>query len=78
MLMIESTASVKWTVGKLLDERKITTAEFARMAQIQYQTALMIRRGATTQVDTRVLGRICAALGVQPGDVLAYTEEHAN
>ena len=78
MLMIEPTTSVRWTVGRILDERNISTAEFARMAQIQYQTALLLRRGVTTQVDTRVLGRVCSALDVQPGDVLVLDEDKAN
>ena len=78
MLMIEPTTPVRWTVGKILDERNISTADFARMAGIQYNTALQLRRGITSQVDTRVLGRVCAALDVQPGDVLTLDEDKAN
>lgn len=70
-----SPTTVRWTVGDLLDQRGMTTAEFAEKARLSYQQALNIRRSAYTRLDLETLARICEALGVQPGDLLK-TEVH--
>ena len=74
MLKTMPQKTVKWTVSEILDQRNMTTQEFANAAGLAYNTALDLRRGNITRVDFGTLQRVCAALGVQPGDLLIYSD----
>lgn len=73
MLRTMSSNTVKWTVAQILDQRNMTTQEFADRAGIAFQTALNLRRGSITRVDIQTLEKVCSALGVQVGDLLIYS-----
>lgn len=62
-----SPLTVRLTVSTLLDERGLSTADFAEKAQLTYNQALSIRRGMYERIDLNTIGRICEALSVEPG-----------
>ncbi len=61
--------------GKVLRERGISVRQLALEADIVYNTALNMSRGAATRVDLPVLDRICKVLKVQPGDLLVWVPD---
>ena len=71
MLEPMSPMAVRLTVSPILDERGMSTAEFAEKAKLTYNQALNLRRGLVARIDLDTLGRICDALGVQPGDLFS-------
>lgn len=60
---------LKSRIGDILDERGISTADFAEGAQISYNTALALRRGSTSQIDLSVVSRVLAYLHVSVDDL---------
>jgi DNA-binding Xre family transcriptional regulator len=61
---------------KLLDilhRRGMSKTELIESASISSVT--MAKLGKGESVTTEIIGRICAALGVQPGDIMEYVEE---
>jgi DNA-binding Xre family transcriptional regulator len=64
--------------------KEVAEAKGRKMYHVQKQTGLdigLIRRywrNETTSVDLRYLDRLCAYLGVTPGDLLRYDEPTAN
>jgi putative transcriptional regulator len=53
--------------------RGITTiTDLAARTGLAYNTAHALFTGRTTRIDHETLDRLCAALGVQPGDLLVY------
>jgi putative transcriptional regulator len=70
-----ATGTVRLRVPELLDERNMSTAEFAEKAGLTYNQALSIRRGVYTRIDLTTLARICEALGVEPGDVFEFKKD---
>lgn len=69
MLDTMATGTVRLRVPEILDERGITTAQFAQGAGITYNQALAIRRGVYTRIDLITLDRICEFLKMEPGDL---------
>jgi putative transcriptional regulator len=63
-------ATIKLRIGEILDERDISTAEFAEGADVTYNTALSLRRGGGRRLDLDVLERVCVFLEVGPGELL--------
>jgi len=61
---------IKLKVGRILDERGITTEAFSRLARINIATARKYRRDTIDRYDKEVLDRICAGLNVDIDDVL--------
>ena len=67
---------VQLRVRELANERGITTiTELAERAGLAYDTARDLWHGRMQRIDRDVLGRVCKALGVTPGDVLTMEEE---
>ena len=66
--------TVRLTVSQILDKQGMSTGVFAKRAKLTYNQALAIRRGAYTRLDLDTIGRVCDALGVQPGELFT-TEE---
>ncbi len=60
-------------IGEILDEREMTTDDFAKQAGIAYNTALAMRRGSSTRIDLETLEKVCATLGIAPGELFEYT-----
>ena len=57
-----------------MEKRGITTAELAEKAEIAYNTALSLRRGATSRIDLDTLARVCEVLEMQPGELLELVD----
>jgi guanylate kinase len=74
MLNVMSPMTVRLAVAPILDERKISTRDFAEKAGLTYNQALSMRRGVYTRIDLDVLRRVCEALNVMPGDLFAVEE----
>lgn len=75
MLEVMTPLTVRLTVSRILDERGISTAEFADKAKLSYNTALAIRRGAYSRIDLETISRICEALEVEPGDLFLVEQK---
>lgn len=58
----------------LLKDRGITTYTI-RKDNLISQAALQKMKNAEGNIDTRTLERICAALEVQPGDIMEYVPD---
>jgi DNA-binding Xre family transcriptional regulator len=70
---------VNLRVQELARERGITTiTELAEKANLAYDTARDLWHGRMQRIDRDVLGRVCLALGVKPGDILTMDEPPAN
>jgi len=67
--------TVRLTVPDILKQKGMTTAEFAEKAKLTYNQALAIRRGSYSRLDLNTLGRICDALGVQPGELFVAEDQ---
>ena len=74
MKVIERMKTIRLKIPELLDQKEMSTAEFAEKAELTYNQALAYRRGSYTQVSFDVLSRICEALQVEPGELFEYTE----
>ena len=70
---------VNLRVRELAEERGITTiTELAERAHLAYDTARDLWHGRMQRIDRDVLGRVCLALGVKPGDILTMEEQPGN
>lgn len=56
----------------LLAERDMNLAQLAELAGIHYTTMRRFAGDEITSIHKGTLDRICAALGVQPGDIFVY------
>ncbi len=66
-------------VQELARERGITTiTDLAERANLAYDTARDLWHGRMQRIDRDVLGRVCLALDVKPGDILTMDEQPAN
>ena len=69
---------IQLRVQELARARGITTiTELAQRADLAYDTARDLWHGRMQRIDRDVLGRVCRALGVTPGDLLTLEEESA-
>lgn len=59
--------------GRLMRQKGLTPAELAAQAGLSHNTALALYRGMSTRIDLPVLDRVCAVLGVQPGEILVWS-----
>ena len=58
---------------KLLIDRKMSKADLRRAANIAPNTMTKLRRDE--EVSLAILGRICAVLGVNIGDIMDFVED---
>ncbi len=66
---------VSLRVQELARERGITTiTALAECAGLAYDTARDLWHGRMQRIDRDVLGRVCKALDVTPGDILILEE----
>lgn len=70
-----TTGTVRLKVPEILDNRGISTADFAQRAGITYNQALAIRRGVYTRIDLSTIARICEALNVEPGELFEFKKD---
>ena len=57
---------------KILEKRKMTTKDLARRAGISDSTIRVMTRGGNVSLE--VLGKICAALHADLGDIAQFVE----
>jgi DNA-binding Xre family transcriptional regulator len=58
---------------KMLIDKKMTKEALRLSAKLSPTTLAAMGKGEG--ISPKVLGRICAALGVQPGDIMEYVED---
>ncbi len=64
---------IRLRVQELAKERGIMTiTALAEEASLAYDTARDLWHGRMQRIDRDVLSRVCAALNVQPGDLLVW------
>lgn len=78
MLDMANTGTVRLRVSEILDERQMSTADFAARAGLTYNQALAIRRSAYERIDLGTIEKICKALSVQPSDLFVYNPAQDN
>jgi putative transcriptional regulator len=66
---------LKFKLKVLLAMRDMTQKQLAEMTGIRPPTISAIANGTAKHLPVDVLERICAALGVQPGEIMEYVEE---
>jgi len=74
-MTIDMTGTIKMKVSEILDQKGISTAEFAEKTGFAYNTALSIRRGNFSRIGLDTLYKICEVLDVDPGDVFEMVRE---
>lgn len=74
---IDMTKVVRLRIGELLRERNMSSLELSEKAKIAPLTARNLAKGRTERVDLDVMGKVCEALNVAPGDLFYLTEESA-
>ena len=57
----------------VLTRRGLKKTDLIQLARISSPTLAKLSKGETIQTD--VISRICAALNVQPGDIMEWIEE---
>jgi DNA-binding Xre family transcriptional regulator len=57
----------------MLIDREIKKGDLQKRANVT--ASIMARLAKNEVVKTDTIGKICAALGVQPGDIMEYVEE---
>ncbi len=78
-MKVEGTGIVNLRVQELARKRGIATiTELAEKASLAYDTARDLWHGRMQRIDREVLGRVCVALGVTPGDILTLEEQPTN
>lgn len=68
---------VRWRLGEVLKERKWTAYRLVMESGLKAPTVYRIARsrGPVRRIDGRTLDRICAALDVQPREVLEFVSD---
>ena len=66
---------VKLTRDKYLAEHNITRYELSKRTEIKFQTIDHYYKNKVVRYDSYILDRICAALGCDIGDIVAYTKD---
>ena len=67
---------VRWRVAALLKQRGITPYRLADISGIHRTQAYRLARGSNAKrLDVVMLDKLCAALDVQPGDLLEYVRD---
>jgi len=74
MLDTMTKGTVRLRVPELLQERGWTVAEFARRADLVYNTASWLSRGYYDRIGLTTIAKLCEVFGVEPGDLFEYTE----
>ena len=71
----DMTKVVRLRIGELLKDRKMSSLDLAEKAGIAPLTARQLAKGRTERMDLVTMGKVCAALGVEPGELFVMTEE---
>lgn len=66
---------VRLTLEKMLDEKKITRYQLAKITDIKYQTIDNYYKNRVVRYDGYILSKICEALNCEIGDILVYIKD---
>ncbi len=64
---------VRLRIGELARQQNLTIKALAERSGVAYNTAHSLYTGRATRIDLDTLERICAALGVTPGEVFSWS-----
>ena len=64
-------------IGEIARSQGLTIKALAERAGVAYNTAHTLCTGRATRIDLDTLDRVCAALEVEPGDVLVRQPDAA-
>ena len=67
---------IKNNVSLLIGMRRMTIAETAKLAGLQYNTVYNLYYDKTAGIDFNTLDRLCFALDCTPNDLLKYSPEN--
>jgi DNA-binding Xre family transcriptional regulator len=73
----DMTKVVRLRIGELLNARNMSSLDLSEKAKIAPLTARNLAKGRTERVDLDVMGKVCEALEVEPGDLFYLVEENA-
>lgn len=73
--MLHTGSVIESRLNLLLAERRMKVSELAKLSGVSYQTLWRLYHDKTERADFATLNAICAALGVEVGDVLKYTPD---
>lgn len=63
---------IRVRLDELLKERGMTLTELSRRVEITVVNLSILKNGHARAIRFSTLGRLCQALGCQPGDLLSY------
>ena len=66
---------IKLTIQEYLEAHGVSRYELAKRTDIKYQTIDRYYKNRVVRFDGYILDRICAALGCNISDILAYTAD---
>ncbi len=67
---------IKNNVSALIGQRRMTIAETAKIAELQYNTVYNLYYGKTSGIDFITLNKLCFALDCTPNDLFKYTPDN--
>jgi putative transcriptional regulator len=70
-------AMIESQISTLLGRRRASIQDLANQAGIAYSTAHALYHGTSKGITFDVMNRLCAYLGVQPGDLFTYRPDAA-
>ena len=74
-MILDMSKVVRLRVGELLREKNMSTTDLSNKAKIAPLTARMLAKGNSEMVSLAVMGKVCEALEVEPGDLFHLVEE---
>jgi DNA-binding Xre family transcriptional regulator len=75
MLNVMTTGTVRLKVPEILEQKGMSTREFADKAGITYNQALALRRGNYELIALKTIARICEALDTDASDLFENVQE---
>lgn len=67
---------IRNNVSAIIGQRRMTIAETAKLAGLQYNTIYNLYYDKTADIDFNTLDRLCFALDCTPNDLLKYTPKN--
>lgn len=79
--MVQSKApsmTIKWKLNQIMFDRGIKSGQLVEMTGFHPNTISKLRnlREMPDRLEKETLDRLCKALGLQPGDLMVYEDDH--